>query len=78
MQISEVINNHKAQVAKAAKVNVRSLDWQSLPQYAQIGNPTCHPSVSELHADVSSAAAKIYTTSMALGRLLYMSYTVCV
>jgi hypothetical protein len=30
--------------------------------------------VSALHADVSSAAAEIYAASVALSRLLYMSY----
>ena len=33
-----------------------------------------YPSVNELHADVSSAAAGIYTASVALSRLLHMSY----
>ena len=77
VQISEAIDNCETQVAAAAKVTVRSLEWQELPQYARIGNPTCHPSVNELHADVSSAAAGIYAASVALSRLLHMSY-ICV
>ena len=74
VQISEVIDNYEAQVAKAAQVGAGSPEWQALPRYARIGNPTCHPSVSALHADVSSAAAEIYAASVALSRLLYMSY----
>ena len=63
VQISEAIDNYKAQVTAAANVCAGSLEWQELPQYAQIGNLTCHPSVHELHADVSSAVAEIYAAS---------------
>ena len=36
--------------------------------------PVCHPAVRELHADVSSAAAKIYAASVALSEMCYLSY----
>jgi hypothetical protein len=36
--------------------------------------PVCHPAVSELHADVSSAAAEIYAASVALSEMCYLSY----
>ena len=36
--------------------------------------PTCHPNMSELHADVSSGAAEIYAASVALSETLYLSY----
>ena len=36
--------------------------------------PTCHASMSDLHADVSSGAAEIYAASVALSEVLHMSY----
>ena len=36
--------------------------------------PVCHPAVTELHADVSSAAAEIYAASVALSEMCYLSY----
>ena len=74
VQISDAIDNYQTQVAAAAKVTVWSPEWHAMPQYARIGNQMCHPSVNELHADVSSAAAEIYATSVALSRLQHMSY----
>ena len=74
VQISEVIDKYEAKVAAAANVPVRSTEWQERPQYAWIGNLTCHLAVNELHADVSSAAAEIYAASVALSRLMHMSY----
>ena len=35
---------------------------------------TCHPAVSEFHADVSSAAAEIYAASVVLSHTMYLSY----
>ena len=61
-------------VATAAATKVGSPEWNALPRYARIGNPTCHPEVVELHANVSSAAAEVYAASVALSRLLHMSY----
>ena len=44
------------------------------PKYARIGNPTCHPAVTDLHADLSSAAAEIYAASTMPSCMLYLSY----
>ena len=35
---------------------------------------TCHPDMSELHVDISSAAAKIFVASVALNELLHLGY----
>ena len=35
---------------------------------------TCHPDMSELHVDISSAAAKIFAASVALSELLHLGY----
>ena len=40
------------------------------------GAPKCHEQVSNLHPDVSSAAAEIYAASIALNECLYLSYMV--
>ena len=39
-----------------------------------LDKPTCHPDMSELHADISSAAAKIFAASVALSELLHLGY----
>ena len=39
-----------------------------------LNKPTCHPDMSELHADISSAAAEIFTASVALSELLHLGY----
>ena len=36
--------------------------------------PTCHPDMSELHVDISSAAAEIFAALVALKELLHLSY----
>ena len=61
-------------VAKATAAGVGSAEWKTAPRYARLGNPTCHPTVTELHADVSSAAAEIYAASVMLSRTMYLSY----
>ena len=35
---------------------------------------TCHPDMSELHTDISSAAAEIFAASVALSELLHLGY----
>ena len=39
-----------------------------------LDKPTCHPDMSELHADISSAAAEIFAASVALNELLHLGY----
>ena len=39
-----------------------------------LDKPTCHPDMSELHADISSAAAEIFAASVALSELLHLGY----
>ena len=54
--------------ACSTKFEVARSNWDALL------NPTCHPKMKELHADVSSAAAEIYAASVALSEILYLSY----
>ena len=35
---------------------------------------TCHPNMTELHADVSSAASETYAASIALNKFLHLAY----
>ena len=39
-----------------------------------LGKLMCHPNMSELHADISSAAAEIFAASVALNELLHLVY----
>ena len=39
-----------------------------------LNKPMCHPNMSELHADISLAAAEILTASVALNELLHLGY----
>ena len=39
-----------------------------------LNKPTCHPDMSELHTDISSAAAEIFAASVALNELLHLGY----
>ena len=36
--------------------------------------PVCHPSMPDLHPDMSSAAAEIYAAPVALGEFMHLSY----
>ena len=65
---------HEVVVARTVRTEARSPEWDELPRYAQIGNLACDLDMNELHVDVSSAVTKIYTASVALSRLLHMSY----
>ena len=38
------------------------------------GDPRCHPDIGDLHPDVSSGAAEIYAASVALSKILHLSY----
>jgi len=38
------------------------------------GIPVCHPGITELHADMSSAAAEVYAASVALVEFLHLTY----
>ena len=42
--------------------------------YRGLDKPTCHPSMTQLHADVSSAAAEIFAASIALNEFLHLAY----
>ena len=74
VQMSESMDRYEHAVAKATAARVGSAEWKRAPKYARIGNPTCHPMVTDLHADVSSAAAEIYTASILLSRMMYLLY----
>ena len=74
VQISDAVDRYELTVAKATAAKVGSAEWKKAPRYARLGNPTCHPTVTELHADVSSAAAEIYAASVMLSRTMYLSY----
>ena len=74
VQISDAVDRYEHTVAKATAAGVGSAEWKNAPRYARLGNPTCHTAVTELHADVSSAAAEIYAASVMLSRTLYLSY----
>ena len=39
-----------------------------------LDQPTCHPNMPELHADISLAAAEIFAASVALNELLHLGY----
>ena len=69
-----VEGQYKEAVAKAASIRAGTPKWVALPRYVRVGNQTLHPGVVEMYAEVSSAAAEIYAASVALGRLLHMSY----
>ena len=68
------MDRYEHTVAKATAAGVGSAEWKRAPKYARIGNPTCHPAVTELHADVSSAAAEIIAASVMLSLTMYLSY----
>ena len=38
------------------------------------GIPVCHPGITELHADMSSAAAEVYAASVALTEFLHLTF----
>ena len=70
----DAIDRYEQAVAAAASANLGSPERENAPQFAKLGNPTCHERVRELHADVSSAAAEIYAASVMLSRTMYLSY----
>ena len=39
-----------------------------------LDKPMCHPDMSELHTDISSAAAEIFAASVVLSELLHLGY----
>ena len=67
------MDRYEHTVAKATAAGVGSAEWKRAPKYARVGNPTCHPEVTNLHADVSSAAAEIYAASVMLSRTMYLA-----
>ena len=48
--------------------------WATAERPAEGPMPTCHPLACDLHADVSSAAVKIYAGSVGLSRGMWLSY----
>ena len=74
VQISDAVDQYELTVAKATAAGVSSTEWMNVLRYTQLGIPTCHTTVTELHADVSSAAAEIYVASVMLSCTLYLSY----
>ena len=44
------------------------------PSYFGLDKPTCHPMMTDIHADVSSAAAEVYAASVATNEMLHLSY----
>ena len=74
VQISDAVDWYKLTVAKATATGVSSAEWKNTLRYTQLGNPTCHTTVTELHTDVSSAVAEIYAASVMLSCMLYLSY----
>ena len=44
------------------------------PSYFGLDKPVCHPMMTDIAADVSSAAAEVYAASVATNELLHLSY----
>ena len=60
--------------SKTSKVNMGA-DLDSLGgSHRGLDMPTCHPSMTNLHADVSSAAAEIFAASIATNEFLHLGY----
>ena len=60
--------------SKASSVHFGTdLDGFSVSHYG-LDKPTCHPDMSNIHTDVSSAAAEVYAASIALNELLHLGY----
>ena len=72
-QLSHIAMNGRAPIVFGSKTTSVQLgpNLESLGgQHRGLHRPTCHPDMTELHADVSSAVSEIYATSIALNEHL--------
>jgi hypothetical protein len=76
-QLSYIAMRGRAPIVFGSKTTSVQLgpDLDSLGgQHHGLHRPTCHPDMTELHADVSSAASEIYAASIALNEFLHLAY----
>ena len=89
---SEIQNNRRSQLAFVAMQGSAPISWGSKASAVKFdhsegsspasgkpfvhGMPVCHPQCTDIHPDVSSAAAEIYAASIALNECLHLSYVV--
>jgi hypothetical protein len=76
-QLSYIATRGEVPVAYGSKCTAVKLpsDYDSFgPSYRGLDKPVCHPMMTDIHADVSSAAAEVYAASVATNELLHLSY----
>ena len=76
-QLSHIAMNGRALIVFSSKTTSVQLgsDLDSLGgQHHGLHQPTCQPDMTEIHADVSSAASETYTTFIMLNKFLHLAY----